>query len=127
MGTPIQSGSSGAVEIHFSRVFGGRTPTLCGRRDVPRPATDEWWSVTCRRCLELGAATSPDARAALARRDAEATARHRKTSPAASVTEAEIRRLSGADDPVFHTWLADLHDGRLRAGREIRARMAAGR
>jgi hypothetical protein len=40
-------------EIHFSLVFDGRTPTLCGRSGVPCPSTDEWRYVSCARCLAL--------------------------------------------------------------------------
>lgn len=41
-----------------------------------------------------------------------------------SVTEADIRRLSGADNPVFQAWHAELDQIRLRSGREIAARLA---
>lgn len=32
---------------------------------MPKPATDEWWAVTCRACLVLGARTSKEAAARL--------------------------------------------------------------
>lgn len=65
MSTPIQSGSSGTVPIHFATVFDGRTPVLCGVNSVPKPGTNEWWAVNCRACLVLGARTSKEAAARL--------------------------------------------------------------
>jgi len=109
------------VEIHYSTVFDGRTPTLCGVASVPKPATSEWRYVSCRACLMLGARTSKDAAARLRGSEAAATAE----PPSRPITEAEIRKLSGADDPVFQRWLADLNEERLRIGREIQARMGA--
>jgi len=70
MGTPIQSGSSGAVEIHYATVFDGKTPTLCGVATVPKPGTNEWRYVSCRACLVLGARTSSEAAARLHRVEA---------------------------------------------------------
>jgi hypothetical protein len=52
----IQTGSSDAVEIHYSTVFDGVTPTLCGRDTVPKPATSDRSYVSCRACLGAGSA-----------------------------------------------------------------------
>jgi hypothetical protein len=40
-----------SVTIHFSRTFDGRTPTLCGARGIPCPASSEWRYVSCEACL----------------------------------------------------------------------------
>jgi hypothetical protein len=39
--------------IHFSTIFDGRTPALCGKVGTPCPATSEWRYVGCERCLAL--------------------------------------------------------------------------
>lgn len=71
MGTPVQSGSPGPVDIHYATVFDGKTPVLCGVNSVPKPAASEWRYVSCRACLVLGARTSPEAAARLRKIEAE--------------------------------------------------------
>jgi hypothetical protein len=60
--------SSPREPIHFSRVFDGRTPALCGKNGTPCPAANEWRYVGCPRCLalrppEVHARPSADAKA----------------------------------------------------------------
>jgi len=65
MSTPIQSGPSSTPVIHYAEVF-PVIATLCGVGDRPKPATSRWAFVTCRACLDAGAAWSAPARARLA-------------------------------------------------------------
>jgi len=45
--------SSSREPIHFSTVFDGKTPVLCGKVGTPCPATNEWRYVGCEKCLAL--------------------------------------------------------------------------
>lgn len=72
--TPIQSRSSGPVEIHYATVFDGKTPTLHVVVTVSKPATSERRYVSCRACPVLGARTFKEAAARLRAVEAESTA-----------------------------------------------------
>jgi hypothetical protein len=39
--------------IHYSQIFDGKTPALCGKLGTPRPAANEWRYVECPSCLAL--------------------------------------------------------------------------
>ncbi len=73
MSTPLQSARPSYIAIHYSAVF-PVVAVLCKSNDARTPATDVWAYVTCRRCLVEGAKTDPEARAQLARREAERAA-----------------------------------------------------
>lgn len=60
MNTPIQSGPSSTPVIHYAEVY-PVIMTLCGVTERPKPATSKWAFVTCRTCLERGAATGKTA------------------------------------------------------------------
>src|SRR5436190_9911454 len=110
--------ASNQVVIHHATVFDGRTPVLCGRNDIPKPATSEWRYVSCPACLEIGARTTPAAQAALDRQLREAAAMKAANDVAPDPT-FDLQKASGANKPAFQAHLQALAREHDREGTEL--------
>ena len=106
------------VIAHYSTVFDGRTPVLCGWNEIPKPAVSEWRYVSCLACLEIGARSNAKARATLEQRLREAAALKAANDVKPDLT-FDIRKAAGDDNQVLQAHLEALDREHEREAIEI--------
>jgi hypothetical protein len=93
MSANINPGSTAPGVVHHATTFGragALSPTTCGRTEVPKPATDDWLSVTCAACLHRYVVFSRATMFMRLRIAANLEALARELAPAAAAFEVRV-------------------------------------